>query len=164
MKVFAAFENVIYQGKLERKVFAFCRRRQPKLLRYLPRYLAADVCRFFHGISREEYLRRRWSFLKDVEKPAAKLERFFHRIRRKLWLPPAGTEIVSDQPEAALAAFCEKHGYGLRANTYDAAACRFTGFRTERELISEDAPYAAYGTLHGPVMDGAAEKIYVYKN
>lgn len=161
MKVFAAFENVIYQGKLERKVFAFCRRRQPKLLRYLPRYLAADVCRFFHGISREEYLRRRWSFLKDVEKPAAKLERFFHRIRRKLWLPPAGTEIVSDQPEAALAAFCEKHGYGLRANTYDAAACRFTGFRTERELISEDAPYAAYGTLHGPVMDGAAEKRYV---
>lgn len=161
MKVFAAFENVIYQRKLERKVFAFCRRRQPKLLRYLPRYLAADVCRFFHGISREEYLRRRWSFLKDVEKPAAKLERFFHRIRRKLWLPPAGTEIVSDQPEAVLAAFCEKHGYGLRANTYDAAACRFTGFRTERELISEDAPYAAYGTLHGPVMDGAAEKRYV---
>ena len=163
MKAFAAFENTVYQKKLERKVFAFCRRRQPKLLRYLPRYLAADVCRFFHGISREEYLRRRWSFLKDVEKPAAKLERFFHRIRRKLWLPPAGTEIVSDQPEAALAAFCEKHGYGLRANTYDAAACRFTGFRTERELISEDAPYAAYGTLHGPVMDGAAEKTYVYK-
>ena len=161
MKAFAAFENTVYQKKLERKVFAFCRRRQPKLLRYLPRYLAADVCRFFHGISREEYLRRRWSFLKDVEKPAAKLERFFHRIRRKLWLPPAGTEIVSDQPEAALAAFCEKHGYGLRANTYDAAACRFTGFRTERELISEDAPYAAYGTLHGPVMDGAAEKRYV---
>lgn len=161
MKAFAAFENTVYQKKLERKVFAFCRRRQPKLLRYLPRYLAADVCRFFHGISREEYLRRRWSFLKDVELPAAKLERFFHRIRRKLWLPPAGTEIVSDQPEAALAAFCEKHGYGLRANTYDAAACRFTGFRTERELISEDAPYAAYGTLHGPVMDGAAEKRYV---
>ena len=161
MKAFAAFENTVYQKKLERKVFAFCRRRQPKLLRYLPRYLAADVCRFFHGISREEYLRRRWSFLKDVEKPAAKLERFFHRIRRKLWLPPAGTEIVSDQPEAALAAFCEKHGYGLRANAYDAAACRFTGFRTERELISEDAPYAAYGTLHGPVMDGAAEKRYV---
>lgn len=161
MKAFAAFENTVYQKKLERKAFAFCRRRQPKLLRYLPRYLAADVCRFFHGISREEYLRRRWSFLKDVEKPAAKLERFFHRIRRKLWLPPAGTEIVSDQPEAALAAFCEKHGYGLRANTYDAAACRFTGFRTERELISEDAPYAAYGTLHGPVMDGAAEKRYV---
>lgn len=161
MKAFAAFENTVYQKKLERKVFAFCRRRQPKLLRYLPRYLAADVCRFFHGISREEYLRRRWSFLKDVELPAAKLERFFHRIRRKLWLPPAGTEIVSDQPEAALAAFCEKHGYGLRANTYDAAACRFTGFRTERELISEDAPYAAYGTLHGPVVDGAAEKRYV---
>ena len=78
MKAFAAFENTVYQKKLERKVFAFCRRRQPKLLRYLPRYLAADVCRFFHGISREEYLRRRWSFLKDVEKPAAKLERFFH--------------------------------------------------------------------------------------
>ena len=163
MKAFAAFENIIYQKKLERKVFAFCRRRQPKLLRYLPRYLAANVCRFFRGISREEYLSRRWSFLKEVQEPAAKLERFFHRIRRKLWLPPEGTQIVSDQPEAVLAVFCEKHGYGLRANDYDAETCRFTDFRTEQEIASQDAPYAAYGTLHGPVMRGAAEKTYVYK-
>ncbi len=161
MKAFAALENVIYQKKLERKVFAFCRRRQPKLLRFVPHYLAANVSCFFRGISREEYLRCRWSFLQQLKDPAKMLERFFHKARRKLWLPPAGTEIVSDQPEAVLAAFCEKNGYALRANVYDAAACRFAGFRTEGELVAKDAPYAAYGKLCGQVMDGAAEKRYV---
>lgn len=161
MKAFAAFENVVYRKKLERKFFGYCLRRQPGLLRFVPGNLAADVRRLFRRAGREEYLTKRWGFLRQVKNPEIRLERFFHKQRRNLWLPPSGTEIVTDQPEAVLAALCRQIGCTLRGNPFDLQACRFTAFRTEKEQLAGERGYTMYGTLRCPLMADAADKRYV---
>ena len=162
MKAFAVFENVICRKRLERKFFGFCRRRQPALLRFVPAHIAADFLYFFHLIPRQRYLEKRWSFLKEVKNPEAKLSAFFKK--QKTFLPEPGVEVVSDQPRQVLSAFCEPRGLTLHANDYDVQTCRFASFRTEQQLIEGETGYTAYGTLRGPLMAGAARKIYVYRS
>lgn len=162
MKAFAVFENVIWRKPLERKVFGFCRRRQPKLLRFVPAHIAADVLYFFRLIPRQRYLEKRWSFLKYLQEPEKMLAAFFKK--QKPFLPDPEIEVVSDQPMQVLAAFCEPRGLSLHANAYDVQSCRFENFRTEAALIEGEAAYTAYGTLRSPLMAGAAHKYYVYQN
>lgn len=160
MKELAVFENVICRKRLERKFFAFCRRWQPSLLRFVPAYIAADFLYLFRPGGREKYLRKRWSFLKQVKRLDDKLSRYFKK--QKIFLPSQEIEVVSDQPERVLSVFCEAYGLKLHANAYDMETCSFENFRTERELAAGEEPYTAYGTLRAPIMKDAARKIYVY--
>ncbi len=162
MKAFAVFENVICRKPLERKLFGFCRRRQPALLRFVPAHIVADVLYFFRIISRQRYLEKRWSFLKKVKDPEAKLTAFFKK--QKVFLPEPEVEVISDQPQQVLAAFCEPRGLALRANEYDVQSGRFEAFRTEREMVEGETNYTAYGTLRGPLMADAPHKVYVYRH
>ena len=148
MRALVAFENVVYKKRPERKFFAYCRRRQPSLWRFVPGNFAADLAYFFHLSGRARYLERRWRFLPSVHAPEKRLKDFF--AKQKLCFPTPEVEVVSDQPRQVLEAACAAHT--LHANEFDPETGRFSNYRSERELAG-DAPYAAYGTPRAPLMD-----------
>ena len=156
MRALVAFENVVYKKRPERKFFAYCRRRQPSLWRFVPGNFAADLAYFLHLSGRARYLERRWRFLSSVHTPEKRLKDFF--AKQKLCFPTPEVEVVSDQPRQVLEAACAAHT--LHANEFDAQIGRFSDYRSERELAG-DAPYAAYGTPRAPLMQSAEKKIYV---
>lgn len=156
MKSLVAFETVVYGKRLERSFFAYCRRRQPALWRFVPANLAANLAYFFRPGRRARYLQRRWRFLASVREPEKRLNGFF--AKQKLFFPTAEVEVVSDQPRQILQAACAPHL--LHANEFDTQSGRFPDYRSERALAG-DAPYIAYGTPRSPLMQGAEKKVYV---
>lgn len=121
MRALVAFENVVYKKRPERKFFAYCRRRQPSLWRFVPGNIAADLAYFFHLSGRARYLERRWRFLSSVHTPEKRLKDFF--AKQRLCFPTPEVEVVSDQPRQVLEAACAAHT--LHANEFDAQIGRF---------------------------------------
>lgn len=154
MMSYIVFEHGIYNRALERTMYAYCRRKKLSLWKYAFIYLIYDLLYYFHIISRQKYLAKHWSFLRELDVPELSVLEFARKHKKQLFLPPEGTVVLSTHPRKVIE---QLTGMKTEAGEYSPVSESFGVYRDLRAPI--DGEYTAYGTARSPIMRRAARRI-----
>lgn len=157
---YAIFENCMYLGKPEKAFYRYCRRRVPKLYKYLLPYLLWDILFYFHIFSKRKYLEKRWSFLRFVKDNNKLIEGFSAKSRRKIYIHDPDITAVSEHPRQIVEAMT---GCRVLSEEYDTESCCFKDYIKSAKMVKEEG-YTAYGTLLSPIMKRAGTRIYTERS
>ena len=153
---YIVFEHGIYNRALERRLYAFCRRRKLSLWRFVFIYLLYDFLCYFHIISRQKYLAKHWSFLRELDAPEFAITAFARKNKKRLHLPPESMTVLSTHPRKVIELLT---GMKTIAGEYSPVSETFSIYRNLREL--PEGEYTAYGTARSPIMRRAARRIMI---
>lgn len=151
---YIVFEHGIYNCALERKLYAFCRRRKLSLWKFAFIYLLYDFLYYFHIISRQKYLAKHWSFLRELDVPELSVTAFARKNKKRLHLPPDNVTVLSTHPRKVIE---QLTGMKTVAGEYSPISETFSVYRDLREL--PEGEYTAYGTMRSPIMRRASRRI-----
>ena len=132
------FDKTIYDGDASRDFLAFCLRTQPGAWRELPRQAWAAGLFALGRISRDRFKERSFAVLKRLPDPAAVVDEFWRRHRRKIarWYTaqrqPADV-IISASPEFLLAPVIAELGGTLIGTRMDPTTGSIDGLNCRGE-------------------------------